>query len=466
MKRIRGLLVLLLCLTMAACKADQDKPVWGVYYPGLPEKIQVALANDDAVFYILKQTHETVLRKEDGQNYSSRILSKWDRSTDSAKFGFCLKPGLKFNEREPFSAEMFASHMSGIARKYGGVPGLRHADGCVSISFSKPSPGFMEYLTKYENAPTKAIAENIEIGLGPFLIQGLSREHVLLKRKSYRADGYNSVVMYEYGGKTDLAIPGRAVSDYNRIPEREVPPEVKRSQVSFTNITLKSVSLIVNVQDKAFRRRIYNCIDPIELRAAFFPEAKGFYDIQTVLPLGVPGAKSGQAMQSCRKDTAPSSPSRTLVLANWRTDNKETLRRFTAKLYKKSGIQIVVRDYQAYDLVKTLFKRPHPYDLHMIATIVLTPEYEVFFKNILGNSEVLMDYDLPQLKTLYNKMLKAEDIQEKQDLAVRIAEGLSDEGAVLPLYQETRIFYYPSEIKNIIAGKSFVEYPEIAEFRL
>ena len=90
----------------------------------------------------------------------------------------------------------------------------------------------------------------------------------------------------------------------------------------------------------------------------------------------------------------------------------------------------------------------------------------MFFKNILGNSEVLMDYDLPQLKALYNKMLKAEDIQEKQDLAVRIAEGLSDEGAVLPLYQETRIFYYPSEIKNIIAGKSFVEYPEIAEFRL
>ncbi len=456
-------IVFLTLLCLCACGGKTGGGVWGVYLPGLPDKIKAELANDDAVYYLLKQTHEPILRKEDGQNYSSRLLDRWERNAASSRYSFCLKAGLRFSFKEPFSKEQFLSHMVSVADKYGDVRSVDLSGNCVDVGFNGAHYGFMDFLTKYENAPTLADGKDVEIGLGPYYVKSISGARIVLARKKTIKDGYNSIVMFEYGGPGETLGKDVVISDYNRIPEKEIPSSVKKRMVSFTNITLKSVGLVINIRDKELRRTVYNCVDPKALRAAFFPSASGFYNIRTMLPLGVPGAEGGVPIQEC-KIFRHSGEGRKLMLANWRKDNLKDLKNFSQAFFKKTGIHIAVRNYEAADLVRTLFKRPHPYDLFLISSIALMPEHDVFFKNFLKAPDLLTDYGSARLEKMYSTMLVAEDANRKKDIALNIAEGLANENFVLPLYQETRVFYYPSEIKNILIGKSFVEYPEVGDF--
>lgn len=449
---------------LTSCRHAPAEHAWGVYFSGLPEKVLVKLAGEDAVFYILKQTHEPVLRKDDGQNYSSRILKSWRRNTDSTEYVLCPDTSQEFDGQNLFSLEYFISHLSRITGKYSREFRVERTGDCARVSFDRPRKGYSDFLTKYENAPTLAKNINTEIGLGYFYVEDLSKERVLLKRKQPYKNGYNSVIMYEYSGLSGLKSPKKDVLDYNRIPENEIPAEIAGKYLSFKNISLKSVSLIINHPDKQLREAVYNCIDTEKLRAAFFPEAKGFYDIKTVLPLGVPGALPGKPVQTCRRLAWPEGQTPLLTFANWREDNTEPLKMFASDFFKRSGIRIGIEKYDAYELVKTLFRRPHPYNLVMIGTSVVHPEYEVFFKDILGK-DGLLDFDLPRESSLYGKMIKTDDLQEKINMAEKIAEGLSEEAVALPLYQEVRNFYYPPEIKNLVIGTSFIEYPEVADFR-
>lgn len=450
-------------IALSACTDFSDKPLWGVYFSGLPEKIKTGLANEDAVYYILKQTHEPVFRKDDGQNYTSRILANWSRDVNSKEYEFCLKRGLEFRKDKPLTADIFFGHLSAITAKLPVKSNLSIQGDCAAVRFEKRQTGYLEYLTRYENAPTLTESEAQELGLGPYYIAEISKERIVLERKEQARSGYNSIVMYEYGGPSDLrGYRANSVRDFNRIPENEIPREIAGAYVSFPNISLKSVSLIVNIEDRALRHAVYNCIAPKELRAAFFPDGKSFYDIQTVLPLGVPGALAGKPEQTCGKLPPGKGEAPEIVFVNWRDNNTEQLQKFAAGFYEKSGIRLRIKKYTAYDLVKELFVRPHAYHLVMVATSVVHPHHDVFFRDILGS---FVDFDLPALSALFNRMTNEENMQEKTDLAVKIARGLSREAVALPLYQEVRDFYYPPEVSNMVVGKSFIEYPEIADFR-
>lgn len=94
---------------------------------------------------------------------------------------------------------------------------------------------------------------------------------------------------------------------------------------------------------------------------------------------------------------------------------------------------------------------------------VVQPEYDIFFKDFLVKNS-LVDFNMPELAALRNRIVKEEGAV-MAELAGRIADGLGNEAAVLPLFQEVEKFYYPANIKNLIVGKGFTEYPEVAEFR-
>ena len=123
-----------------------------------------------------------------------------------------------------------------------------------------------------------------------------------------------------------------------------------------------------------------------------------------------------------------------------------------------------IKFYSAQELVKTLFTRPHLYDMVAISFSVVQPEYETFFKDF-AVKDGFLDYDLPRLSGLREELLKSEDEGEKVLLASKIADELIREAVVLPLYQEVRTFYYPAQIKNMMVGRGFTEYPEVSDFR-
>jgi MarR-like DNA-binding transcriptional regulator SgrR of sgrS sRNA len=269
--------------------------------------------------------------------------------------------------------------------------------------------------------------------------------------------------LYEAAADPLLDLQREDIADFNRIAWTKVPAATLERFRAFDNIPLKSSGLVFVTPDKELRRMIYNCLDIKDFRQAVSPQDHSFNDISTILPVGVPGGSPGVPEQVCAADSALRS-GKTVTLAAVDRNNREMLLRAADRFYKKTGIKIIVRMYDAGDLVKTLFKRPHPYDMITIRYSVVQPEYETFFKDFSVRNGFL-DYDLPEVSSLRKRLLEAEEDQEKSVLVAKINDELRDEAVVLPLYQEVRTFYYPKKIRNLAIGKGFTEYPEVADFR-
>lgn len=450
--------------SLAAVFVRPKEHTWGVYFSGLPERVYAELAGEDVVFYILKQTHEPVFRRDDGQNYSSDILKSWSRSVDSSKYVFCPDTTLSFDKNHPFNLGIFKDHIASVTGKYSPEHSVTQNSECVVVNFGKSRKGYLEYLTRYENAPTLRLGGDAEVGLGEFYVEGITPQKVVLKRKKKCARGYDSVIVREYDGVPDWTLTKKDLKDFNRVPVPQVPAEISNSFLSFESIPLKSVGLIINIPDRNLRRLVYNCIDVDALRRAVSPNVSRFYNIETLLPVGVPGGKAGRPVQACGRLAPGQIAPKPLVFANWRNDSREKLQAFANSFYARTGVKMEIKCYDPYELVKKLFKRPHPYELVLIGFSVVQPEYDVFFTDLF-KKDGLIDFGLPQLASVHGEMMKEEESAKKTDIAVRLAAGLAKEGAVLPIYQEMHEFYYPAEIKNLTVGKNFTEYPEVADFR-
>ena len=330
------------------------------------------------------------------------------------------------------------------------------------VKFNKRSSGYMDFLTMYENAPAIRKSSSSELGLGEFDVDSIGKDKIVLSRKEPISNGYNKIVLYESSGNPAADFKRDDVADFNRISWREVPDKVLGRSVSFESIPLKSGGLVLTSPDRELRRLVYNCVDPELFRRAAFPHKKKLNDIASILPVGVPGAMAGKPAQLCLRKTA--GYQRPVILAAVLRDNKELLEKFAESFRQISGVSMKIKFYSAQELVKTLFTRPHLYDMVAISFSVVQPEYETFFKDF-AVKDGFLDYDLPRLAGLREKLLKSEDEGEKVLLASKIADELIREAVVLPLYQEVRTFYYPAQIKNMMVGRGFTEYPEVSDFR-
>ena len=443
--------------------ADQAR-AWGVYLPGLPEKVLTSLADEDVVFYILKQTHEPLFRMDDGDNFSSRVLKNWSRSVDSSKYVFCPDTAQRFDGKQNFSLDFFETYLADVTRRYSQDFTILRTGECLNVSFKKRKAGYLNFLTKYTNAPTLGISRDMELGLGPFLTESIGKENIVLKRKKSVDKGYDRITLFEYADSS-VDLNRKDLSDFNRIPFGALPEAVSERFISFESIPLKSTGLIITSPDKTSREILYNCFDISGFRQAAFPDAKQFYDIQTLLPMGIPGAKPGRPPQECRNSYREKAKAlKPFILANWRRENLAPLKAFAADFYVRTGIRIEIKQYEVQELVKTLFVRPHPYDLVLVNFSVVQPEYDIFLKDFLVKDS-LVDFNMPKLAVLRKKMIKEEEGPVVAEMAANIAGGLGKEAAVLPLFQEIGKFYYPANIKNMIVGKGFTEYPEVADFR-
>ena len=304
------------------------------------------------MYYVLKQTHEPILRKDDGQNYTSRILSRWSRNIDYTQYTLCPSPSLRFNENNPFPVTMFQSHLSAITRQFDPDFSLTQKDRCSIVRFPKPRKSFLEFLTLYENAPTFKESDKLEIGLGPFYVKKIGSEEIILARKKPVGNGYNEISLYEYHGPADSRLHSEKIKDFNFIPDFDVPGWVRRDYASFKNVELKSEVLIINHPDINIRKIIYECVDVQKLRQAFFPKKNNFYDISNILPTGIPGAKSGLPPQTCGGRSTQAGHSGPLVFANWMNGNDEELRRFASDFSAKTGLQLKIVNFVPTELVK------------------------------------------------------------------------------------------------------------------
>ncbi|MHB9139568.1 MAG: hypothetical protein ACYC4Q_09210, partial [Victivallaceae bacterium] len=277
MRLARGIIKLLviICSTMvSSCLAAKADGTWEVLLKDIPVRVSVKDAELNMCRYVLKQTHEPVFRLDDGENYTSRILENWTRDLESRNYRLCPKGSLRFLPGQAYTGEMFNSHISSVTKLYDPA-GVTSWDGsCFRVSFAAPRKGYLEYLSRYENAPTLSLSDKIEVGLGEYTPVEVEPERVTLVRKEPVRRGYNKIVIHKYTGPGDPNLENRAISDFNRLQISLIPEWVKSSQVHFDGVILQTVALMINHPDKDVRRTLYNCMGADQLRRALYPTWK------------------------------------------------------------------------------------------------------------------------------------------------------------------------------------------------
>jgi len=445
---------------MPALSAWAAEDSWKVLIPGLPERVFAADEWNSTSFYILKQTHEPIFRWADGENFSSKLLDEWSRSLDYTRFKFCPRRELEFAAGGAFGFEDFAVLVSSFTSGYSSHFEMRKDDRCVYISFDSPKKDYLHFWTLYRNAPTRRVGINVEAGLGSFYVKSMSKDKISLSRGGRVRGGYNAVEFLNYKGGDDERLNDRSIQDFNMIPPAAIPEWIKSTSLSFENPEMKTLVLIINHPDQKVRSRVYNCIDIKSLREAYFPGKMDYYDVATILPMGVPGAIPGLPGQRCDESGAVYGR---LRFANWMTNNKTAMERFASDFKARSGLAMRVDQYDMSGFAQAIGLRPRPFDLAIIMVYVASSPGE-FFQMFFNKGE-LYDFEVPRLSAEYRILPVLEKELAMGEIYRKLAMEIADHALALPVSQGRRTLYYPKEIKNFNVGAGIAEYPEVAEFR-
>ena len=459
------MLYVLVQLLFTSCEKNHDD-VWEMLALGVPETVTPEIATINMGYYILKQTHEPLFRKNNQINqFQSNILSSWEAKSSFKSFSFCLKKKLMFTKRIPFSASDLTVHLKTVMKK-NDIEGLVKSKGnCVEVILNQASPKFINIMSLYENAPSQpSTNQKIHYGLGPFVVNSLNATAVKLERKKAISNGYNKIHILAYKGKGDENLNNKMIEDFNRVYISDVPQWVKNGYSNYGVSLLQTINLILNIEDSNVRQSIYNCINIGTLRQALMPKQKQFKDIKTILPIGILGAKEGRPIQKCTGNSKLKSKYEGLFI-NWKKDSYSILSSYVASLNKKLGASIKLENIGQSELLKAIFQSPHPYDLVILALDSVRPDYAAYYEYFFKAGKSLIDIPLPELEKLYKNLKTSNKSAERLQYVDKINTLLQGKKVVLPLYQEVRRFYFPKRLKNIRAGRNFLEYPEIGEIR-
>lgn len=442
------------------CARESD--VWVVMVNAIPARYSARGAVDMETSYMLRQTHEPLFRRDDGENFQSRLLKKWSRSPDSARYSFCPDTGLVFSGARTFSTGYFESYISSVTRVYSPDFSMVSAGGCVDIVFRKPAPGYLRFLSGYEQAPSVAVSDRVEAGLGPFEVVEMSTAAVRLERKVRVSNAYNSILLRLY--KTGEDISGDTnVADFNKVIFDKNWDT--GGHFAFDAVEPRAVVLLINHPEKAVRSSVYNCLDIDAFNRAYVPSLGKFNYIGTVLPMGMVGAQWGRPAQVC-KAPGRSAPSRPLVLANYQPKNDESLGKYLEGFALKTGIAVKAKRYSSKELIDLIKEKPprQPYQLIVFMLDSSRNEYAEVLDYFYGDNTVIADMPASPKKA-YRDLVREEDPGKREALARELAAFLADEHFALPLFQYSKTLRYPKNIKNINVGRGFIEYPEVADFR-
>ena len=458
--------IIFLIFLLCSCIGEKKDQTWDVIAVGIPEEITTKVAMINMGLYVLKQTHEPILRVKNRNEYISNILREWERDASSKKFKLCVKDGLTFDTHIPALRKDIIDHIRKITKQFDkkaqiNLAGSLNHRGCVWINFDRSMPSYLEYLTQYENAPTLvAQGKKWELGLGPFRVVHLAKDTLELERKVKVKNGHNKIRFHSYSGSQDQILQNKNIEDFNRVFIGDLPAWIKAEYNNYGVALFQTVNLLINVQDRQDRETIYHCLDIDKFRRAFMPKQQEFADIQNVLPMGVPGSKKGKAQQNCNSKSSD----KEYLFYNWNKTSRSALQSFFVEFHQKTGITIKIVDISKNDFVNIVLKSPHPYHLTVVAIDAVRADYDAYFAPLVSKKSVF-DIELPQARKVFKKIANL-DGQEKLRHIDLVNQHLANSALILPLYQEIRKFYFPKQIKNLKVGGNDLEYIEVGELEI
>ncbi|NJL26313.1 MAG: hypothetical protein HC902_14970 [Calothrix sp. SM1_5_4] len=336
----------------------------------------------------------------------------------------------------------------------------------MNLTFDQPYHEFFETFTRFENAPTWTLGNgDFESGLGEFQISSVSPDGIKLVRKKQSNQGFNTILVHAYQGQEKLADLAKRhrIEDFNRVSPELVPIEVKQTYRNYGVVLLQTVVLLLNIRDRELRRAIYNCIDINKFRQALSPGQSIFKNIKTILPIGVPGAVEGVPDQKCRVDKLAGRRIASVKFWNWKDNNRDVLRDFWADFTRSTGIPIAYSDITPERLFAIAKRQERDHELITIGLSATEFHYKDFYQYLVHPHHTLFSVSAVDMSA---DLAKLDARPTKEELAFgisRIDTVLADEALALPLFQQVREFYYPSNLKGFNFGSNFLEHPIVSE---
>ena len=447
---------------MIGCQSQNDD-TWDVVSVWLPPEISPNMIHGNSVFYIVRQTHEPIIRVADNNSLYSNILKDWTRSDDYKSFKFCIKDNLEFDTGISFTAEGLFQSLEKLKPRFKGLTNIRTGN-CIEAKTDQPAKPLLDLLTNLEFAPTfEDKKTGWHLGLGPYKVVQKDSEQVILKRKVPIANGFNTIRMMSISGSTK-EMESRKIEDFNLLPVEKIPNWTRQEYNSFPVSLLKVYGLVVNVKDKQIRKAIYNCLSIHHFRKAYFPKDRMPVDIASIFPIGIEGASPGKVKQSCDSSSFLKLQ-RKLTLANWKPEAENDLEPVFQELEKATNIKVSVKNYDATVLGDLLLKKQSGYDLMVVALDTTNEEYLPFFESFLEPRKKFHAVDLSRLVPDYLGLKKADTKQKLVSIAQKLNTELLDEAVFVPILQQTREYFFPKDLKEMNLGLNFLGYLEIGNLR-
>lgn len=442
--------------------------VWDVVMMGLPKSLEPRDIEVAPIGYLLNQTHRPLFNQNEDGVYTSEILSDWAQDRGGLNVKVCVKPGMAIHNVGPFDAVKLAEFLKRRLSELKLQATITPAVPCVALSFTQRHHGFFDLFTRFENAPTWKVDHSaFESGLGEFYVANISEDKIELLRKEDSGRGFNKIFVHAYKSKQHLEelIRTQIIEDVNRVSPELVPDEIKKTYRNYGVVLLQTGILLLNVKDANLRRIIYNCLDIQKFRQAFSPGQSEFKNIQTILPIGVPGAREGLPAQNCthRKNASTTYP--TVKFWNWKDNNRESLKSFWKEFTDQTGVQVEYSDISPEKLFAIAKGQERKHELVVLGLSATEFHYRDFYQYLVDpNHSMLSNSTLDLSATLAKLDQKPNKVELESGIAT-IDSTIASEGLALPLFQQIRQFYYPYELKGISFGSNYLEHPIIAEIR-
>ena len=326
-------------------------------------------------------------------NIQSKLLKLWKRNLDDTEFYLCpITPSIKFKDGTSFDSYYLSSFLRKIIPKiYSNKYQVKLISDCLFIEFEKSFSNFFKKLSYYENAPSLPInKKGFSLGLGQYDIVEKTSLSLKLKRKKKVRNGYNKINFLKYySGLTSKL--NTKIEDYNRVLINNLPRKIKNQYKKYDVTLLQSVNLVLNIKNPKLRFLIFNCLPIKKFTRSFAFGQKKFKWIKTILPIGMPYSKEGLVKQKCLKEDFQGLQSQKLVFLNWRQDNVEAITAFFKSFSLEFGIKVHIQNASLSSFVDQVLKKPHNYQMTVVALDTVRPDFSAFFSYIAGSSESLID---------------------------------------------------------------------------
>lgn len=467
MKYIIKLIALIMLLLFSFSCSHRERS-FSILSQEIPTRINPYDSHINYKLYILKQLFEPLFIYGSSGNYTSNILSSWNASEEHRIYTLCLKDGITFSNGKTLTVgdlkkNLLRLEQNKLIKKT--IIALSTLDSCMVVRFNDQYIRFPADLSSYTAAIIDPDTEdnNIVIGISDYVVKSITPDIIHLSTQNKDLT-YSDIYFYKLAphyeeGKAPYRIEN--IDDFNQLPVEYLPDFIRQFNKYEAPILLTLIA-IINVKDRDVRNIIFNCLNYDELRHVFTPKRNSFKNIGGILPVGVLGAIETPPDQKCSFQPLKQRVNLTYIEA-LRPESIGPLQKYVDSRLLRYNIKLNIVKKDINELADMLFSEDKPYDFTIIGMDASSPDPFSFLQYFFDKDILVTKVTSDDLAPLMNEYLATDNAENKKELARKANQVLTDNFQVIPLYQDERLFYFPSGVRNITSDPMYLNFLKISE---